>query len=239
MEQVRLWTRGVPVEEEAWKQIRNLASLPILGGLVAIMPDVHLGKGATVGSVIPTRGAIIPAAVGVDIGCGMVAVRTTLTAGDLPASLAAVRAQVERDVPVGFSAHRSPLQLDDQPALERHRARLLSRYERLRIMARVGKYDDKRVTHQLGTLGGGNHFIEVCLDEDDSVWVMLHSGSRNIGNTIGEVAIALARRRAEREHIHLPDRDLAWLDEGTTEFDEYVEGLSWAQEYAALNRDLM
>ena len=239
MHNVRLWTRGVPVEEETWKQIRNLASLPILAGPLAIMPDVHLGKGATVGSVIPTRGAIIPAAVGVDIGCGMVALQTTLAATDLPDSLAPIRAQIERDVPVGFSAHKHPLRLDDEPTLAQHRAELLSRYDRLRIMRRVGKYDHERVTHQLGSLGGGNHFIELCLDEADRVWVMLHSGSRNIGNTIGETAIAMARRRAEREQIHLPDRDLAWLDEGSLEFDEYVEGLEWAQRYAALNRDLM
>ena len=238
-----MWTQGVPVEEAAYQQIRNIASLPILGGHVAIMPDVHVGKGATVGAVIPTRGAIIPAAVGVDIGCGMVAVRTTLKASDLPDSLAAIRAQIERDVPVGFSAHRSPLRPQGPgaagDALQFRIDGLVERYQGLRIMDRVGKYDPARVWRQLGTLGGGNHFIEICLDENDAVWVMLHSGSRNVGNTIGEVAIATARRTAEREHRRLPDRDLAWLSEGTKEFDEYVEALSWAQDYAALNRDLM
>ncbi len=238
-----MWTQGVPVEEAAYQQIRNIASLPILGGPVAIMPDVHVGKGAAVGAVIPTRAAIIPAAVGVDIGCGMVAVRTTLKASDLPDSLAKLRAQIERDVPVGFNAHRQPLRPDGATStgdrFQRRIAGLAQRYAALRIMHRVGKYDPARVWCQLGTLGGGNHFIELSLDEENSVWAMLHSGSRNVGNTIGEVAIATARRIAERERRHLPDRDLAWLSAGTVEFDEYVEGLNWAQDYAALNRDLM
>ncbi len=240
---VRTWTAGVPVEDEAWAQIRNLAALPILAGPIAVMPDVHLGKGAAVGTVIPTRAAIIPAAVGVDIGCGMVAVRTTLTAADLPDSLAAIRAAIERAIPVGFAAHKDVPRLDDAldegAALERRRASIVRRFDGLAIMARLPKYEVKRVTHQLGSLGGGNHFIEICLDEADRVWAMLHSGSRNVGNTIGETAIAMARRRAEREHIHLPDRDLAWLPENTAEFDEYVAGLAWAQDYAALNRDIM
>jgi tRNA-splicing ligase RtcB len=243
MDNVRMWTQGVPVEEAAVQQIRNIASLPILGGHVAIMPDVHVGKGAAVGAVIPTRGAIIPAAVGVDIGCGMVAMRTTLKAADLPDSLATLRAQIERDVPVGFNAHHQPLQPQSGSAtgelLQRRIADLTGRYATLRIMHRVGKYDPARVWCQLGSLGGGNHFIELSLDEEETVWVMLHSGSRNVGNTIGEVAIATARRMAEREQRHLPDRDLAWLSAGTSEFDEYVEGLTWAQDYAALNRDIM
>ena len=240
---IRAWTSGVPVEDAAWTQIRNLAALPIVGGPIAVMPDVHLGKGAAVGTVIPTRAAIIPSAVGVDIGCGMVAVRTTLMASALPDSLALVRAAIERAIPVGFGAHKDIPRLDgaieEGAALERRRAALVRRFDTLAIMARVPKYEKKRVTHQLGSLGGGNHFIELCVDQDGGVWAMLHSGSRNVGNTIGETAIAMARRRAEREHIHLPDRDLAWLPEGTAEFDEYVEGLAWAQDYAALNRDIM
>ena len=243
MDNVRMWTQGVPVEEAAYQQIRNIAALPILGGHVAIMPDVHVGKGATVGAVIPTRGAIIPAAVGVDIGCGMVAVRTTLKASDLPDSLGPIRAQIEQDVPVGFDAHRQPLRPQGSglagDLLQRRVDDLAQRYDTLRIMQRVGRYDPTRVWRQLGTLGGGNHFIELCLDEADTVWVMLHSGSRNVGNTIGAVAIATARRIAERERRHLPDRDLAWLTAGSVEFDEYVEGLTWAQDYAAVNRDLM
>jgi tRNA-splicing ligase RtcB len=239
----RFWTRGVPVEDAAYAQLRNLASLPVLAGHIAVMPDVHLGKGATVGSVIPTRGAIIPSAVGVDIGCGMVAVRTTLSSRDLPESLSAIRAQIERDVPAGFNAHTMPLGLHelgpDASALAARTHDLTHRYQALRIMARVGRFDHARVWKQLGTLGGGNHFIELCLDEHEDVWTMLHSGSRNVGNTIGEVAITMARRMAEREARHLPDRDLAWLSEGTPEFDEYVDALGFAQDYAALNRDVM
>jgi tRNA-splicing ligase RtcB len=243
MNNVRFWTEGVPVEHDALNQIRNIASLPIVAGPVAIMPDVHLGKGATVGSVIPTRGAIIPAAVGVDIGCGMCAVKTTLTADDLPDSLARLRSAVESLVPVGFNAHKKPLSIRDEGlqgvALDRRMKALHERYTTLRIIERVRKYEHPRVWKQLGTLGGGNHFIEVCLDENEGVWVMLHSGSRNVGNTIGDVAIHMARDIAVKRETHLPDRDLAWLDEGSAEFDEYVEGLRWAQDYAALNRDLM
>ncbi len=243
MDNVRMWTAGVPVEPDAYRQIANIASLPILGGHIAIMPDVHLGKGATVGSVIPTRGAIIPSAVGVDIGCGMMAVRTTLAATDLPDSLKAIRTQIERDVPVGFGAHDDPVSVGGEGlsgvAISRRMKALKARYETLRIMQRIGKFDHARVWRQIGTLGGGNHFIELCLDEDQRVWVMLHSGSRNVGNNIGQVAITTARRLAERASVHLPDRDLAWLTEGSPEFDEYVEGLLWAQDYAALNRDTM
>jgi tRNA-splicing ligase RtcB len=243
MENIRFWTEGVPVERDALTQIRNIASLPILAGHAAIMPDVHIGKGATVGSVIPTRGAIIPAAVGVDIGCGMCAVRTTLTAGDLPDTLSRLRSKVESVVPVGFDSHDKPLNPMHEGlqgiAMKRRTDQLRARFDGLRILDRVGKLDAPRVWRQLGTLGGGNHFIEVCLDTEQSVWVMLHSGSRNVGKTIGEVAITTARELAIKNQVHLPDRDLAWLDEGTEAFARYVEGLLWAQEYAALNRDLM
>jgi tRNA-splicing ligase RtcB len=210
---------------------------------VAIMPDVHPGKGATVGSVIPTVGAIIPAAVGVDIGCGMVALQTTLTATDLPDSLARIRSRIERDVPVGFDAHPSPvLETGDGVRTGALRARMKSLHRRYRTLAAAHdlvRFDHARVWNQVGTLGGGNHFIELCLDECDHVWVMLHSGSRNLGNRIGEAAIATARRLAERDDSHLPDGDLAWLAEGSVEFDRYVEGLRFAQDYAALNRSVM
>jgi tRNA-splicing ligase RtcB len=233
----------VPVEDAARAQIANLARLPILGGPVAIMPDVHLGKGATVGSVIATRAAIIPAAVGVDIGCGMVALRTSLAASDLPESLSRIRAQIERDVPVGFDLHRGPVvderRGEDAARLRTRMLALRDRFERLAIVGMLGKLDHARVWNQVGTLGGGNHFIELCVDEMQRVWVMLHSGSRNVGNRIGEVAIGEARRLAEREERHLPDRDLAWLSEGTPAFERYVAGLRWAQDYAALNRDVM
>jgi tRNA-splicing ligase RtcB len=240
---VRAWTSGLDVESDAYAQIANIASLPVIAGHVAIMPDVHLGKGATVGSVIPTRGAIIPAAVGVDIGCGMCAVRTSLKAEDLPHSLAPIRSAIEALIPVGFGKHDTPLSTQqDGPsgiALVRSGFALHERYQRLHIMGRVGKFDHERVWRQAVTLGGGNHFIELCLDESHDVWVMLHSGSRNVGKTIGETAIGMARERAEQLHRNLPDRDLAWLDEGTPQFQEYVEGLRWAQDYAAHSRQLM
>ena len=243
LQNVRAWTRGVEVEYDAIAQIKHIASLPIVAGHVAVMPDVHLGKGATVGSVIPTRAAIIPAAVGVDIGCGMCAVNTSLVASDLPDSLTALRSSIEALVPVGFSMHAQPITggTDQRfrDGLTRAAETLHERYKHLRIMARVGRFDHARVWNQLGTLGGGNHFIEICLDEADHVWILLHSGSRNIGKTIGTTAIAMAREEALRLHRLLPDRDLAWLDEGTVIFDEYVEGLHWAQDYAAHNRSLM
>ncbi|MGZ9060253.1 MAG: RtcB family protein, partial [Burkholderiaceae bacterium] len=240
---VRAWTNGVEVEYDAVAQVKTIALLPIVAGHVAIMQDVQLGKGATVGSVIPTRGAIIPAAVGVDIGCGMCAVRTVLTANDLPDSLAKTRSAIEARVPVGFSAHDKPVSTHGDGlfgiALKRKGDGSYDWYERLRFMDRVGKFDHKRVWNQVGTLGGGNHFVELCLDESDAVWIMLHSGSRNVGKTIGETAIGMAREMAVKQHRHLPDRDLAWLEEGSPEFDEYVEGLRWSQDYVAHNRSLM
>ena len=237
----RLWTGDLAVEPDALEQIRQVSELPILAGPVAVMPDVHLGKGATVGTVIPTRAAIVPAAVGVDIGCGMVAVKTDLAAHDLPESLERVRARIERDVPVGFDFHREPLDPEGREArsLARRMRELEARYHRLRILSRIGRFDQARMWRQLGSLGGGNHFIEICLDSEGGVWILLHSGSRNVGKTIGETAMEMAKRVAERVDRKLPNRDLAWLDEGSPEFEAYVEALTWAQEYAALNRDLM
>lgn len=243
MKNVRSWTNGLEVEYDAIAQIRNIAGLPILAGHVAIMPDVHLGKGATVGSVIPTRGAIVPSAVGVDIGCGMCAVRTDLRASDLPDSLAAMRSAIENLVPVGFAVHEKEFNPTHEGmqgrALKIRMDALWVRYEKLSILAVLGKVDARRIWRQLCSLGGGNHFIEVCLDEDGAVWVMLHSGSRYIGKTIGEAAISMARESAIHAGIHLPDKDLAWLNEGSQAFAQYTEALSWAQDYAALNRDLM
>ena len=243
MKNVQAWTDGVEVDYQALNQIRHIAGLPIVAGHVAIMPDVHLGKGATVGSVIPTRGAIIPAAVGVDIGCGMCAVRTDLTAADLPESLAAIRAAIEALVPVGFSAHDKEVNPTHEAAhgrvLKQRMDALFARFEKLSILQVLGALDARRIWKQIGTLGGGNHFIELCLDEVGAVWVMLHSGSRNIGKTIGEAAIGMAREACVKAGVALPDRDLAWLNEGTPEFHQYVEALQWAQDYAALNRDLM
>lgn len=243
MRNVQAWTEGLEVEHQALAQIRNIAGLPIIAGHVAIMPDVHLGKGATVGSVIPTRGAIIPSAVGVDIGCGMCAVRLDLQARNLPDSLLALRSEIESVVPVGFSIHQKELNPSQGGphgvALKLRMDALYARFEQLDMLTVLGRLDARRIWKQMGTLGGGNHFIEVCLDESDAVWVMLHSGSRNIGKTIGEAAISIARELAQRAGVFLPDKDLAWLDEGTVEFNQYVQALAWAQDYAALNRDLM
>jgi tRNA-splicing ligase RtcB len=231
---IKMWTRGVPLEEAAMQQLRNIAALPFVHRHVAVMPDVHLGKGATVGSVIPTRGAIVPAAVGVDIGCGMCAVQLSLGAKDLPDTLLPVRLAIEKAVPVGRGQHKEV----PKPVENLWYSRLKDRY-----FAIEQKHPDfapkESGAFQLGTLGGGNHFIEVCLDESDRVWVMLHSGSRNIGNRIGTYFIGKAREEMTRQDIHLPDRDLAWLAEGSSLFNDYVEAVGWAQDYARANRDMM
>jgi tRNA-splicing ligase RtcB len=238
----RLWTGDMEVEDQAIEQIRQVSELPILAGPVAVMPDVHLGRGATVGTVIPTRAAIVPAAVGVDIGCGMLAVKTNLVANDLPQNLNKIRGQIEGDVPVGFDMHDRVVDPEGTSAAARLDARMKDlerRYDKLRILEAMRGFKEERIWRQLGSLGGGNHFIEICLDLEGAVWIMLHSGSRGIGNAIGETAMNVAKQVAEKVDRQLPHRDLAWLDEGTWEFDAYVEGLHWAQEYAALNRDLM
>jgi len=222
------------VEPAARQQLVNISKLPIVHHHVAAMPDVHLGIGATVGSVIPTVRAIIPAAVGVDIGCGMVATQLSLTANDVDERrLKRVFDQISRDVPVGFGQHdeRDTRTQAAQP-FKRPLARILDKHPG--IQKRVGKNSDW--VRQLGTLGGGNHFIEVCLDESDRLWVMLHSGSRGIGNAIGTYFIELARRDAERNQLRLPDRDLAYFPEGAQHFDDYVEAVAWAQDYARANR---
>jgi tRNA-splicing ligase RtcB len=238
----RLWTGDMDVAPDAIEQIRNVTRLPILAGPVVVMPDVHVGRGATVGTVIPTRAALVPAAVGVDIGCGMLAAKTDLGAADLPENLARLRAQIERDVPVGYNFHKHPLSPSgsrDAPALDARMRQLEEPFAKLRMRDRMGRFDEARMWCQLGSLGGGNHFLEICLDDEGAVWIMLHSGSRNVGNLIGQSAMQMAREIAKRLDRNLPDRDLAWLDEGTPEFAAYVEGLGWAQEYASLNRDLM
>jgi tRNA-splicing ligase RtcB len=232
---VRVWTDEI--EAGALQQLRNVASLPIVHHHVAAMPDAHTGIGATVGSVIATREAIIPAAVGVDIGCGMIAARLSLCAEDIDErSLQKVFDQISRDVPVGREQHREArARIAAARPFEAQLARLTARHPGL--LGRVGKFSNWVL--QMGTLGGGNHFIEVCLDESDRLWVMLHSGSRGIGNAIGNYFIELARRDMERAMIRLPDRDLAYLREGSEHFDDYVGALTWAQRYAAKNRDEM
>ncbi|HEY6239335.1 MAG TPA: RtcB family protein [Burkholderiales bacterium] len=222
------------VEPHARTQLANVARLPIVFGHIAAMPDAHAGIGATVGSVIPTREAIIPAAVGVDIGCGMNAVRLSLKAEQLPDSLALLRSAIERAVPVGFDEH------GDAGSHRDACVPLAGRLERITRkhpkIARMQRDHEKKWVRQMGSLGGGNHFIEICLDESENVWVMLHSGSRGIGNCIGQYFIAAARAQAQKNDVQLPDRDLAWFDEGSKLFDDYVEAVGWAQDYAFANR---
>lgn len=234
-ERIKAWIDGVPVEHAALQQLRNVAALPIIHGHIAVMPDVHWGNGATVGSVIPTLQAIVPAAVGVDVGCGLSAIRTSLTSHQLPENLREVRAQIERDVPVGFSAH----DIDRIPEVAADAwAALRNGHDAIREA-----HPEIKLKHnplcQMGTLGGGNHFIELCLDEADRVWIMLHSGSRGIGNRIGNHFIEVAKREIDRLGVKLPDNNLAWLAEETDAFDDYVRAVLWAQEYARLNRATM
>jgi tRNA-splicing ligase RtcB len=240
---IKAWIDGVQVETQARAQLDNIAAMPFVHKHVAIMPDVHWGMGATVGSVIPTKGAIIPAAVGVDIGCGMAAQRTTLTAADLPDNLLGLRTAIEARVPHGrtdnggdadrgawgeapsasvaaFAAHA--------PGLEA----IVAKHPKIGQAA-------KRAPAHAGTLGTGNHFIEVCLDEEDRVWIMLHSGSRGIGNRIGTYFIERAKPEMKRWFINLPDQDLAYVVQGSELFDDYWEALGWAQGFARTNRDLM
>ena len=229
---VKIWTDDV--DEKSKQQLANIASLPFIHHHVAAMPDVHLGIGATIGSVIATHKAIIPAAVGVDIGCGMVACRLSITGNDLDErSLRKVFGQISRDVPVGRDQHRDDRARVDAAKPFGPRLDAMT-HKHPQLLKAFGKHS--KWVNQMGTLGGGNHFIEVCLDESNRVWVMLHSGSRGIGNALAGYFIELARRDMERWMIHLPDRDLAYFPEGTEHFDDYVEAVTWAQEYAMQNR---
>lgn len=238
---IKMWTRGVPVEDAAKSQLAKAARLPFIYKHLAVMPDVHQGIGSTIGSVIPTIGAIIPAAVGVDIGCGMIAARTSLAASDLPDSLADIRGAIERAVPHGRTVGRGRR---DKGSWDESPAPALAAWQRLddgfqEILARHPGLEKANTVVHLGTLGTGNHFIELCLDEADRVWVMLHSGSRGVGNQIGRYFIELAKRDMRRWFINLPDEDLAYFPEGTEHFDDYVLAVEWAQDYAAVNRQLM
>lgn len=236
---IKMWTRGVPVEDSARQQLLQTAQLPFIFKHLAVMPDVHLGKGSTIGSVIPTQGAIIPAAVGVDIGCGMMAARTTLTASDLPDNLGGLRSAIEAAVPHGRTSgprdqgswHQPPASVDAAWAkLAPAFTTLTQKYPRLK--------NTNNYKH-LGTLGTGNHFIEVCLDEAERVWVMLHSGSRGVGNAIGNLFIELAQADMRQHMANLPSRDLAYFEEGSQHFDDYVAAVGWAQDYARQNRMVM
>ncbi len=239
---VKMWTNGVQVEDGARQQLANVASMPFIHKWVAAMPDVHWGMGATIGSVIPTHKAIIPAAVGVDIGCGMMAVRTDLVASDLPDNLSKIRTSIEASVPHGRTDNGGRNDRggwgdvpDAQAAV--WNAQLLAKYEEL-----CGKHPKMRArnnVNHLGTLGTGNHFIEICLDQEDRVWIMLHSGSRGVGNRIGQYFIRLAKEDMKRWFVNLPDENLAYFPEGVDHFKDYVDAVHWAQEFARINRVMM
>lgn len=238
---VKAWTRGVPFEDSARDQVLNVARLPFIHKWVAVMPDVHTGKGATIGSVIPTVGAIVPAAVGVDIGCGMMAVKTSLSANDLPDNLIQVRSAIEAAVPHGRTHNGGPNdrgawgEIPDAVALVWNDMR----DEFARIAEKHPKVAKANHVKHLGTLGTGNHFVEVCLDENDAVWFMLHSGSRGVGNRIGSYFIELAKNDMRQWFINLPDKDLAYLPEGSEHFRDYVQAVDWAQRFALSNRSIM
>ncbi|GAA6139072.1 RtcB family protein [Arenicella sp. 4NH20-0111] len=222
------------LEPAAYEQLINMAKMPFIHSHIAAMPDVHCGIGATVGSVIPTKGAIIPAAVGVDIGCGMNAIRLSLKAEQLPDNLRGLRSVIEREVPVGFAMHKYDAVPDSTiRSLSNGLSNLWEKHPKLKSKQ---KKPYQTWIRQLATLGGGNHFIEICLDENHDVWVMLHSGSRGVGNAIGRYFIELARRDMDKIQMNLPDRDLAYFSEGTSHFDDYIEAVGWAQDYAMVNR---
>lgn len=246
---IKGWTVGVPVEKEAIQQLKHIASLPFIYSHLAVMPDVHVGTGATIGSVIATKGAIIPSAVGVDIGCGMSCYRLPFASTALPESLGHLRAAIERAVPHGRTdnggvndrgafgtvtifGHKTKAVRDEAEKLRKQLASIVERHPKLTKAA-------ARAWNQVGTLGTGNHFIELCLDETDRVWVMLHSGSRGIGNAIGNYFITKAKEEMGRFFIHLPDKDLSYLPEGSKYFNDYLEAVSWAQRFAALSRSVM
>lgn len=239
---IKAWVEGVPVEDEAKKQLQNIAKLPVVWPHVAVMPDVHLGIGATVGSVVPTRGAIIPAAVGVDLGCGISCVQLNIAAKHLPDSLAAMRSAIEAAIPHGRTNNGG---VGDRGAWGD-----VPRIVDFTWREKVAAYDELCAKHpemrahntikHLGTLGTGNHFVEVCLDTADRVWVMLHSGSRGVGNRVGSYFIELAKKDMRVAHGNLPeDEDLAYLTEGTEHFNDYVAAVGWAQNFARANREIM
>ncbi|VAW72861.1 RNA-2',3'-PO4:RNA-5'-OH ligase [hydrothermal vent metagenome] len=229
---VKVFTNDI--DHLAMQQLINISQLPIIHSHVAAMPDVHVGRGATVGSVIPTYKAIIPAAVGVDIGCGMNAVRLSLKAKDLPDNLRKVRMEIEAAVPVGFEMHKVDRARDSTiRALSTGLHDVLARSPKV---LSGQKRSHQTWIRQLGSLGGGNHFIEICVDENEDVWVMLHSGSRGVGNTMGQYFINLAKKDALRNNLRLPDKDLAYFEEGAEHFEQYVQAVNWAQDYAMANR---
>lgn len=236
---LKMWVQGVPIEDGAKEQLALAARLPIIFKHVAAMPDVHAGKGSTVGSVIPTKGAIIPAAVGVDIGCGMMACETNLHKDLLPKDLAPLRAMIEKYVPHGrVLGKRDPGAWNKPPQIVHEKwMELLPEFEN--ICDKYPLFKNTNNYKHLGTLGTGNHFVEVCIDERDFVWFMLHSGSRGIGAAIGNHFMKLAQEVAIEQNIQLPHRDLAYFTEGGQYFDDYVQAVNWAQKFAQYNREIM
>jgi len=240
---IKAWTKGVQVEDGAKQQLINLSNMPFIHKHIAVMPDVHWGMGATVGSVIATKGAIIPAAVGVDIGCGMIAQRTTLTASDLPDNLHSLRSLIESRIPHGRTNDGKP---GDRGAWENIPASYSNTLKtHLTLLSPITEKHQKlekpalRAQHHAGTLGTGNHFVEICLDENQQVWIMLHSGSRGIGNAIGQYFIEAAKKEMEKWFITLPDKDLAYIPQDSKLFNDYFYALDWAQNFAKINRELM
>ena len=229
---IKIWTDDI--EPLALEQMRRVASLPFIHKHVAGMPDIHLGIGATVGSVIATVDSVIPSAVGVDIGCGMNAVQLSLKASDLPDNLHTIRNTIEQCIPLGPGGTHHQAQIARDSDVAKGLKPILEKHPQI-----IRKRKAHNFAHQVGTLGAGNHFIELCLDEHDYLWVMLHSGSRGIGNQIGQYFIQLARKEMERHQIQLPDRDLGYLQEGSVFFNDYVHAVTWAQDYALLNRKAM
>lgn len=232
---IKLWTPLHEVESVALDQLKNIAALPWVAHHIAVMPDVHFGKGATVGSVIAMRGALCPAAVGVDIGCGMAAIKTSLRSTDLPDNLEVIRSAIEAAIPLGFNSHEEPqyLKVKDHQL----KARCVNHMKGFKDLTQKVSDLESRVSKQLGTLGGGNHFIELCIDTEGLVWMMLHSGSRNIGKTLAEFHINIAKTLGH--NVGIPDRDLAVFLAATPEMQNYRKDLYWAQEYAMLNREVM
>lgn len=235
-DRVEVWGSDI-IDQNTIEQARLTSRLKYIHKHVALMPDAHLGIGATVGSVVPLKGAVIPAAVGVDIGCGMMARKLAgVSVNNLEASdLARAREAIEKAVPVGRNSHQHTTKSASQPWQD-----LRDSYAFEQIIAPARLVEAKQLpSYQLGTMGGGNHFLELCLDENDFMWLVLHSGSRGIGNRIGRHFIELAKRECETWGVDLPHRDLAYLPEGTPHFHEYVEAVTWAQDYARINRELM
>lgn len=239
---IKMWTDYVPVEDVALQQLKNIANLPFIYKHVAVMPDVHWGMGATVGSVIATKGAVCPAAVGVDIGCGMMAVKTNIVANHLPENLHEIRCEIEKAVPHGRTGNGGKGDRGSWHDVPEQSANSWNSAFNDKYLDIVGKHPKAKAfntANHLGTLGSGNHFIEVCLDTEQNVWIMLHSGSRGLGNKIGMYFIERAQKECEKYFIQLPDKDLAYLVEGTDLFDDYVQAVEMAQEFAYLNRAIM